>query len=184
MKKKVFIVLGIILLIVIIGSGNKPKEVSQTAEKTLGEQTSVEPTNSVEENFKIGDRVQRGDTILTVNKVTKDWKSTNMFDKPQSPDEVYVVINVTLENQGKTDLSLTGFWDFKIEDAQKVQRSESFTAGIGLKKLSGQSITSLSPGGKITGDLIFTIPKEGLSQMTLFYKPLVSFGQPAKIQLE
>ena len=55
---------------------------------------------------------------------------------------------------------------------------------MGLNKLSGQSVTSLSPGGKITGDLLFAVPKLNTDQMTLLYKPMVSFGSSAKIELQ
>jgi len=177
-------VLGIIFLIGIIGAivgGNSVKKNTPT----LNNQEQTELKNEEEQElFKIGDQVKRGDTILIVNKIEKDWRSTNQFDKPQSPDDVFIIVNVTLENQGKNDISLSGFWDFKLEDAQGVQRSEAIAGGIGLNKLSGQALTALSPGGKISGDLLFAVPKDAISSLTLHYKPLVSFGNPAKIELQ
>ena len=72
---------------------------------------------------------------------------------------------------------------FKLEDSRGVQRSEAIAAGIGLNKLSGQTLTSLSPGGKITGDLLFAVQRNATSELTLHYQPLLDFGKPAKIEL-
>lgn len=179
-KKIILGIIGFFILIAIIGAatGGSSKKVGTT------NQPEQQKEQAQQEVFKVGDKVQRGETILTVNKVTKDWRSSNMFDKPQSPDDEYVVVNITLENQGKVDLGLTGFWDFKLEDSQGAQRSEAIAAGMGLNKLSGQSLTSLSPGGIITGDLLFAVPKTAVSKMVLHYKPLISFGKPAKIELQ
>ena len=177
-------ILGVIFLIGIIGAIVGGSSVKKNTPTTSDQKQQGQKAEETQEEFKIGDQVRRGDTILTVNKVDKDWRSSNKFDKPQSPDDVFVVVNITLENQGKSDINLAGFWDFKLQDFQGVQRSEAIAAGMGLNKLSGQSVTSLSPGGKITGDLLFAVPKLNTDQMTLLYKPMVSFGSSAKIELQ
>jgi hypothetical protein len=46
------------------------------------------------------------------------------------------------------------------------------------------SVTSLSPGGKISGDLIFEVPQNAISKLTLDYQPLLDFGESAKIELQ
>lgn len=180
---KFIVVVGIL----IISSSLKPLFFSQEKLNNLhtNTYTTMIPTpTSEQEIFKIGDAIQRGVIGMKVNSRIIDWHSSNQFDKPRNPGDVFVVVNVTLVNHGTSDLRLSGFWDFKLEDANGVQRSEAISAGIGLKKLSGESMTALSPEGIITGDLLFAVPEDATSHLVLHYKPLASFGKPAKIELQ
>ena len=167
---------GIILLLVMVGiMGN-------SGPSKIGE-NSVIGNTAKQQVFKIGDQIKRKDTVLSVVKVVKDWKSSNIYDKPSNPNDIFVVITISFENQGSSQLSLSSFWDFKLEDANGVQRNEAL-AGIGLNKLNSGSVTSLSPGGKISGDLIFEVPQNAISKLTLDYQPLLDFGESAKIELQ
>lgn len=159
----------LVLIFIVISSSDSPKS-----------STNNQPSNQ-EEIFKIGDQVKRGDSVITVEKVNRNWQSSNQFDKPQNSENVFTVITVSVQNNGNSDLNLSSFWDFKLEDANGVQRNEAI-GGIGLNKLTS-SATTLSPGGKISGDLIFEAPKDS-TRLILHYKPLISFGKPAKIELQ
>lgn len=165
------------MLLIIVGVSGDPTP------KKVGENGQIERDSNQKQVFKVGDEIKRGDAVISVTKVNKDWKSSNPFDKPQSPDNAFVVITVSLSNQGKSDMNLSGFWDFKLEDGNGVQRNEAL-GGIGLNKLSSGSITSLSPGGKITGDMIYEVSKSSATNLKLHYKPLFSFGDPATIELQ
>lgn len=180
---KFIVVVGIL----IISSSLKPLFFSQEKLNNLHTNTYTKmiPTPTPEQEiFKIGDAIQRGVIGMKVNSRIIDWHSSNQFDKPRNPGDVFVVVNVTLVNHGTSDLRLSGFWDFKLEDANGVQRSEAISAGIGLKKISGESMTALSPEGIITGDLLFAVPEDVTNHIILHYKPLASFGKPAKIELQ
>lgn len=169
------IILYVIVAFIIIGSlGGSPDNTSKVGE------VATSPEQQQPEMYKIGDQVKRGDTVLTITKVNKSWKSSNQFDTPSNSDNTYVVVTVSMENQGTKDLNLSGFWDFKLEDANGVKRDQSI-GGIGLNKLA---TGSLSPGGKTTGDLIFEAGKDATGKLTLHYQPLLSFGKPAIIELQ
>ncbi|KKS96365.1 MAG: hypothetical protein UV73_C0011G0037 [Candidatus Gottesmanbacteria bacterium GW2011_GWA2_43_14] len=181
---KFFVVIGIF----VITSSLRPLFLSDQELNTLTTtktNTTITLSPTLEQEiFKIGDAIQRGVIGMKVNSKVIDWHSSNQFDKPRNPGDVFVVVNVTLVNHGTNDLRLSGFWDFKLEDANGVQRSEAISAGIGLNKLSGESMTALSPEGIITGDLLFAVPDDATDYLVLHYKPLASFGKPAKIELQ
>lgn len=166
-----------IVLIIIISNTN-----DNTAQK-VGQTNQGNNDKNIQSVFKIGDIIKRGDVALTVNKVQMDWKSSNSFDTPSNSNNIFVVVSVSLENQGSKEMNLTGFWDFKLEDSQGVQRSEALS-GIGLNKLSSGSVTSLAPGGKISGDLIFEVARAASDKMKLHYKPLLSFDDTIVIELQ
>ncbi len=79
-----------------------------------------------------------------------------------------------------TQLDLSGFWDFKLQDDSGVIHDQGL-GGIGLNKLSSGSLAS---GGKTSGDIIFEVPQNATSRLILHYEPLFSFGQPVQIELQ
>lgn len=85
-----------------------------------------------------------------------------------------------VENKGSGDLDLSGLWDFKLEDANGVQKGQSI-GGIGIKKLP---TGSLSPNGKASGDVLFEADKNALTNLKLRYKPLFSFADEVVIELQ
>jgi hypothetical protein len=166
-------VIGIFVLFIIIGASG------DSSPQKVGENGTVE--NSQQQTvFKVGDQIKIKDTVLTVTDVNKNWKSSNQFDTPSNPGDVYVVVTLSLENQGSKQIDLSGFWDFKLQDGNGLIHDQGL-GGIGLTKLS---TGSLAPGGKTSGDIIFDVPQDATSKLTLHYEPLFSFSDPVTIELQ
>jgi type II secretory pathway pseudopilin PulG len=172
-KRWWFWVIVVVVLLIVIGASNSssPHVVGQTQNSTERQQTT----------FKVGDQIQNGDTVLTVTKVNKNWQSSNEFDTPQNPGDVYVVVTVSLTNKGSDTLSLSGGWGFKLQDANGEQVNESL-GGVGLNKID--SVSSLAPNGTATGNVIFEVPASATSNLTLIYQPLFSASAPINVQLQ
>ncbi len=166
-------VLAVFVLFIIIGASgdsSTPQKVGENGETESQQQTV----------FKVGDQIKIKDTILTVTDVDKNWTSSNQFDTPTNPGDVFVVVTLALENQGDSQVDLSGFWDFKLQDADGLIHDQGL-GGIGLKKLSSGS---LAPGGKTTGDIVFEVPQNATSELTLQYEPLFSFNGPVMVELQ
>lgn len=177
MLKKILLGIGgLVVLVVIVlalGGSSEPQQPQK-----VGEESSA-PTPPAVQDFKVGDRINIRDRILTVNSVDKNWKSSNQFDKPSSPNKVWVVINVAIENAGKDEVAFNSF-DYKIQDANGVQSTPGF-GGIGLDKISsGQLI----PGGKVSGNLIFDVDQAATTNLILLYQPSFWSGQTARVLLQ
>ena len=168
-KKWWFWVLVVIVILAAIGSS------SPTPHKVGTTSTQTQPTT-----FKVGDQIKMGDTVLTVTSVNRNWKSANEFDTPSNPNDVYVTVSVSLQNQGTGTIDLSSFWDFKLEDATGVIHDQSL-GGVGLNALS---TGSLAAGGKTSGDILFEVPQNATSNMALMYQPLFSGNQPVKVELQ
>jgi predicted RecA/RadA family phage recombinase len=165
-------VIGVIVVFFVINAVNgTPTKVTDSGATVTAAQTT----------FKVGDQVKEGDTYITVTKVNKNWQSSNQFDTPRNAGDVFVVATIAIENKGSSDLSVSGIFDFKLKDADGVIRDQTL-GGIGLNSLS--SISSLAPGGKASGDVIFEVPKTATSDMTLEYDPIGSFGSTVDIELQ
>lgn len=174
-KKWWFWVLVVVVVFIIIGASN-----SSSPSKVGEDGTPATADTQQQTIFKIGDKVKIKNTVLTVTKVNKNWQSSNQFDTPSNPGDVYVIVTISLENQGSDTLDLSGFWDFKLQDGNGVIHDQGI-GGIGLNKLNAGS---LAAGGKTSGDVIFNVPKDATSNLTLQYQPLLSFSQPVVIELQ
>lgn len=163
---------GLIVLIIIIaviaGSGS--------SNKTSSSNNSKQTTTKTE--YAIGDTINLRDHQLIVNSVDTNYKSTNQFDTPQKSENVFVAVDVTLINNGKSDLLVNDF-GFKLEDETGTQRNSAFIAGI-----DGQleSVT-LSPGGKTSGKLSFEAKKDS-SKLILHYDGNGLLGNEITVKLK
>lgn len=172
MIKKILIGLGaLIILFIVIAVVSGPSEPTKVGE----EKTAP----AAMQDFRIGDRINIQDRILTVKSVDKKWKSSNQFDKPTSPNKVFIVVAVAIENTSKSEVSFNPF-DFKIQDANGVQSSMGI-GGIGVDKLSSGQ---LAAGGKVSGSIIFEVNQDATQNLILLYQPSFWSGQTARILLQ
>lgn len=161
---------GLIVLIIIIavvaGGGGSKTETSKSSK------------TPVKTEFAIGETVSMKDHQLLVSNLDADYQTGNPYEKPQSPDNVFVVMDVTVTNTGSKDL-LVNDWGFKLEDETGTQRSTSWFSGV---EGSLQSVT-LSPNGKTSGKLAFEAKKDS-NKLILHYSGGVLSGGEVTINLK
>lgn len=151
------LVIGFVIIIVVAmvaGSGNKSSttgtnQTSKTAEKA---------------EYAVNEPITIGDQTLTVTSVQRNFNTGNEFAQPEAGKE-YVVVTVKLENNGKNQISFNTF-DFQIQDSNGALKSEGFIIEVQNKLNSG----NLAPGGKITGNLAYEVPKDDPG-LKLVFKP-------------
>jgi Domain of unknown function (DUF4352) len=143
----------------------------------FGSKTASGPTT-----YTAQEVAQSSGLAIAVDKVTRDWQSPNQFDTPSSPQDIFVVVSITMRNTGTADAPLSGFWDFELEDAHGIKHREALS-GIGLNKLSTSGATSIGPNGTLSGDLIFAVPRSAAEKLVLHHKPLLSLQDPVAIEL-
>ena len=180
--------LGLIVLIIIIAAvsgGSKKETTKQTTDTTQPAQISTPETQKEEvkkeetkTEFGIGETINLKGHQLIVNSVNSNYKSSNQFDKPQSSENNFVVVNVTIVNSGDNDLSANSY-GFKLEDETGTQRNSTFVVGV-TDEL--QSVT-LSPNGKTSGNLVFEAKKNS-SKLILHYSGNILSGGEVTIKLK
>jgi len=153
------ILTGIIVVIVLIAIGsstssnttNKNSSDNQTQVKSSGKNTPAATEKSAQKDItpKVGDVTKLGDREFVVNSVRRSGAFN--YNTPKVGKE-YVIINVTIRNLGKDEISYNPY-DFKIQDANGAQESETFAA-LDDSLNSG----TLAPGGKVTGSMPFQVP--------------------------
>jgi hypothetical protein len=124
--KKLFkwggIALLIIIVIGVIGSmGSDSKKVGSSSETTETSNTAQQPT---QETYKIGDKVQMGDVILTVNKV--ETSQGAQYTKPSEGNQ-WIDVNMTIENTGSSQQYITTMGQMFVIDSDNNQYQVAVT---------------------------------------------------------
>jgi len=154
-------VLTVILALFVIGIIGAAMGGSDTATTDTGTGSSQEENTKTE--YKIGEAIDLGNHEITINKVTKGFKSSNMFDEPQSSANEFVVVNVTIKNTGDSELAANEF-GFELEDEAGVKRNTTMIAGMD----NSLEWVNLSEGGTLTGNLAFEAKKSS-DKLVLHY---------------
>lgn len=153
-RHKIITGIAMLFLLGIIVSALSGSKVSNTATTTTPANTPkanvTEKNNNQPEELtpKVGDVTKLGDREFIVNSVRRS--SGFNYNTPKKGKE-YVIVNVTIRNLGSDEISYNPF-DFKIQDANGAQESETF-ATLDDSLNSG----TLASGGKVTGSMPFEV---------------------------
>lgn len=122
----------------------------------------------------LGTTVRDGGWEVTINEVdlSADHRvlEANMFNSPAPEGHVYVLVNATLKYVGKSSEGDSTFWstiNFVTHDGVTVTESDHHAVAPDALN----SFTTLYTGGKVTGNVVFAVPKENLTQGTIVVQP-------------
>lgn len=164
--KKILKWLFVIIVAIVLfdmAMGPRPKVATKVGEVSPTATTAVESTvapKAVE--YKTGDVVTIEDFKIAVN--TASRKNSCSYSTLNAGKE-FIYVNITLVNVGEKAESYNPL-DFKVEDLNG-NRKERDCLSIDDYLEYGE----LAPGGKVTGTLVFQIPKG--SSAKLIYEPNV-----------
>ncbi len=114
-KKKIykrwwFWVLAIIVFFIFIGVISGPSQPQKIGETPTGEQKT---SNETQTEFKVGDQIKLGSSVVTVNKV--EFSQGGQFTKPAEGNE-WLNLNITVENTGSSQQYLTTLGQMFVRD--------------------------------------------------------------------
>jgi hypothetical protein len=148
MKKVLLVVLGIIVILFIIGAASGG---SNTGTQKVGNNTNVSPTAAPQGTvYKVGDQVKSGDFVFSVNSVSKDEGTA--YVKPAA-GSIYVIPNVTIQNNGKTKSTVSTLLQMYIKDSEGNKYTPALT-----QNATGKVDGELLAGDKVKGDVGFEVP--------------------------
>lgn len=165
----------IVVIVVIAAASGGGDDTQPTATNQSPTDSSPEEELS-DEVFKVGDTVQLKDNKLTVNGVEKSKGSE--FDKPKDGME-YIIVTVTIENAGKSNISYNPF-DFKMSNSQGQITDMTFTT---INNSNSLQSGELAPGGKVSGTIAFEQPIDD-NKLQLQYQPSFWSDKTIKIDLQ
>ena len=127
-----------------------------SAYDSLNSVTSISELDERSKNnitYSIGDEGKSRDAMLVVNNVHKS--NGFLLEKPGENCE-FIIVNVTIENIGESLVSYNPF-DFIVKEKDGVPKTYRNIKSINLNSLANGK---LSPGEKISGDIVFEQKKD------------------------
>ena len=173
-----FLVLVVLIIIIVASSsGSKSQKVGQngTSQSTTAGQNQPATQPTV---YKVGDQIQLGNAIISVNQVS--FSQGSEFSKPQPGDE-WVDLNITIQNTSSSDQYVTTLGQMFIRDSDgnsyQVTPTDKAIADPG-QGLDGQIIAN----SKRTGWVGFEV-KQGAKGLQFQYNASVFGGNNILVNL-
>jgi hypothetical protein len=176
MKKVLIGGVGIIVILFIIGAasggGNKSQKVGENSQPTS--QTATTSQTQAATTYKVGDQIQSGEYIVSVNSVRKS--SGSGYVKPKE-GSVYIIPNVTIQNNSKDKTTISSLLQMYIKDGEGNKYNPALTSDA-TGKVDGE----LLAGEKVKGDVGFEIPTTA-KDLKFYYNAAWLTGQSITIDL-
>ena len=139
-------------------------------ETTEPKKATTDPTDTKQQEiFKIGERVEMGKLVITVNSI-KDSQGSE-FLKPES-GHIYKIADCTIENLSDESEAISSMLMFKMAD------SEGYNYDITITDSSKTSLDGeLGPGRKMRGEVAFEVPSDATGLELIFEPNVLGFGQ-------
>ena len=150
------IILVILIVIGAIGSAGKDngKKVGESNGATVAQSDTKQPEQQTV--YKVGDKIQLGNVILTVNKV--ETSTSGQYTKPSEGNQ-WIDLNMTIENTGSKQEYVTTLGQMFVLDDKNNQYQVAVTgkrlANPGSQGLDGAIVAS----AKKTDWVGFEVPK-------------------------
>nr|WP_238345688.1 DUF4352 domain-containing protein [Actinopolymorpha cephalotaxi] len=133
-----------------------------------------EKAEKVEKTAGIGDPVRDGDFTFTVTKVTDGPARIGDEYLNTKPQGKFVFVHVTVENHGKEAGTFFGDNQYLV-DTQGRKASADSEAAVYLK--DAQSLLEeINPGNKLSGVVIFDVPKDATPASLELHDSMLSGG--------
>jgi len=175
MKKCFLLVITTILLVAMVAcTTTTPEKVgTKNASATnTGESKSDESKPAETKTYKIGDVIKMGNLQVTVN--SAEIVKPDKINTPQDSNNYFLFVDTTVENLGDTPLTISSMLMFQVVD--KDGRALTMTYHT---KQKGNLDGELGSGRKMTGQLVYEIPKAAkVEDYELIFEPdVLGFGQ-------
>jgi len=139
-------------------------------ETTEPKKATTEPAETQQQQiFKIGERVEMGELVITVNSVVDSQGSE--FLKPAA-GHVFKIVDCTIENLSDQSQAISSLMMFKMAD------SEGYNYNVTITDSSKPSLDGeLGPGRKMRGEIAFEVPTDATGLELIFEPNILGFGQ-------
>jgi len=177
MKK---VLIGGVIIIVILfiigaasGGSSKSQKVGENGQPS-SPSTQEPPSQPTNVTYKVGDQIKSGDYVVSVNSVRKSTGS--QFMKPKD-GSVYIIPNVTVQNNSSDKTTISSLLQMYIKDSEGNKYSPALTTDA-TGKVDGE----LLGGEKVKGDVGFEVPKTATG-LKFYYTAAWLTGQSITIDL-
>jgi hypothetical protein len=122
--------------------------------------------------YKVGDAIQTGDLVLTVNEVTTPKDS--QLAKPKAGMH-FLIVDVTVENKATKAANLSSMLQMRLKDAS----GQAYGVDLMASTTSGGKTPDgeLAPGEKIKGQIGYEVPEDAEGLLFVFDRDVFGAGR-------
>lgn len=170
--------IGVLMLAAALLSGcsSSSADTAKVISNTSSTSPSSASSTAAKSIYNVGQTVKVSDSEMTVTKVERSNGSD--YDKPQKDGDEFVIVTVSIKNDGKDKLSYNPFY-FKVQNSQGQITGSAITS---TNQSTALNSGDLAPGGSISGTIVFEEPK-GDAGLVLQYQDNV-FANGTKLQFK
>lgn len=174
--KKLYVAAAVVFLLlssVFLGACGTPTtsdEADQTTTEATSTESSAPASEAAPEKLAIGDSGTTADYKVTLNEVTK--LDNTDFDKPSDDANMFVAVDVTVENTGAKDTAFSSAMEFSLKDSEGYTATQTFHS-------KSQAIPegSLAVDSKASGQIVYEVPKDATGLELVFDASILGGGQ-------
>ena len=171
------LVLLLPMMIFLIGAGALTTQAHTDLTLFQAPQTSI---ITQPETYALGETFKLGNLQYKINSVRTLGGKGNIYNSPRDGN-TFLLVDLTIENQGSTDVEIRSKLGFKLEDQNGKRQKSSIGDILALKDSIGGTITA---GGRMTGELVYEVSKEAKTfELTVIPNPLNSNAKIATVQI-
>lgn len=159
-------------------SGSTDSKAASSASVSETVSSVEESTAQAPSEYAVGETADINGVKITVNSATSTDEADPQFNTAAQLEEgeTYEVIDATVENNTDDTVNISSAMSFELKDADGRKANFKLPMG-GNGQLDGQ----IDPGEKLSGELVYGVPRDG--ELVLKFKPDVLSSDNAKFKV-
>ncbi|EHQ91250.1 DUF4352 domain-containing protein [Desulfosporosinus youngiae] len=169
------LVLLVPMIVFLLGAGALTTQAHTNSSLFRTQQIETIPQQEI---YVLGETFKLGNLQYKINSVGTSNGNGNIFKSPRSGN-TFLLVDLTIENQGNTDIEVRSKIGFKLKDQDGKKQKSSLGATLAVKDAVNGTIKA---GSKITGQLGYEVSKGAKAfELTVIPDPLSSKSRNASV---
>ena len=171
-----------IVLIIIIAAASGGG--SSTDDSSGGSDDSSKNSATVATTYALKEEAPAGDLMFTANSMAKKQTVGSGYFAKTSQSGTYLVINMTVENNGSDTITIdSSLFTVTEDEGREFSHSNDGQSALITNGTNNFFLKQVQPGLSATGDIVFEVPEDATG-LQLIVKPSIFSTKKATINLE
>jgi len=165
------------MIIFLLGAGALTTQAHTNSSLFQTQQTATIPQ---QKTYVLGETFKLGNLQYKINSVKTSDGNGNIFRSPRSGN-IFLLVDLTIENQGNTDIEVRSKIGFKLRDLDGKRQKSSLGATLAVKDAINGTIKAR---GTMTGELGYEVLEGAQAfELTVIPDPLSSKSKNASVMI-
>lgn len=172
----ILLLLSISTMLFLSGCGAQDTYIQPNSSQSQMKLTSTSPTGTIHKAYGVGETFRIGDLQYKLNSIKTSYENGL---KPPKAGNTFLLLNLTIENHGNTDVEVRSMIGFQLYDKDGRKQAFSMNAAQAVKSALDGTVTAR---GKMTGELGYEVSL-GVQTFTLKISPNPFSSKTAMVEI-